>query len=37
MKRKCKPISTKQTITSHLRWTHWTQKDHEIWRWKYRS
>jgi hypothetical protein len=23
------PISTKQTITSHLNWTHWTQKkDH---------
>jgi len=33
MKRKFKqwwssipPISTKQTITSHLNWNHWTQK-----------
>jgi len=38
MKRKFKhwwssipPISTKWTITSHLNWTHWTQKDHDRW------
>jgi len=44
MKRKFKqwlssilPISTKRTITSHLNWTHWTKKDHDIWRWKSRS
>ena len=31
------PMSTKRTITSHLIWTHWTQKDYEIWGWKSRS
>ena len=31
------PISTKRTITSDLNWTHWTQKDHSMWRWKSRS
>jgi len=25
-------ISIKQTITSHLNWTHCTQKDHDMWR-----
>jgi len=44
MKRKFKlwwssiqPISTKQTITSHLNWTHRTQKKHDMWPWKSRS
>jgi len=44
MKRKFKqwwssipPISTKRTTTSHLNWTYWSQKDHDIWRWKSRS
>jgi len=30
-------ISTTWTITSHLNWTHWTQKDHDTWHWKSRS
>ena len=25
------PISTKRTTTSHLNWTRWTQKRHDIW------
>jgi len=30
------PISTKQTVTSHLNWARWAQKPrrHDIWRWK---
>ena len=31
------PISTKRTITSHLNWTHWKQKGHDIWCWKSKS
>ena len=30
-------IAPKRTITSHINWTHWAQKDHDIWRWKSRS
>jgi len=26
----------KQTITSHLNWTHWTQKNHDMRHWKSR-
>jgi hypothetical protein len=28
------PILTKLKITSHINWTHWRQKYHDIWRWK---
>ena len=31
------PVSTKRTITSHLNWTHWTHKDHDMWRLESRS
>jgi hypothetical protein len=29
-------LKTKRTITFHLNWTHWTQKDNDMWRWKSR-
>jgi len=44
MKRKFKqwwssipPISRKRTVTSHLNWSRWIQKDHDMWHWKSRS
>jgi hypothetical protein len=27
----------RSTSTSDLNWTHWTQKDHSMWRWKSKS
>ena len=36
VKRKFKPwVINSTNITSHLNWTHWTQKDHDIWCWKF--
>ena len=29
-------LKTKRTMTFHLKWTHWTQKDNNMWRWKSR-